>query len=43
MAFVWVVTTVAPRRLAWSAGARFVGMVAIVVALALAVDGVRSV
>jgi small neutral amino acid transporter SnatA (MarC family) len=43
MALVWVVTTVGPATEAWSAGARFVGMVAVVVAVALAVDGVRSV
>ena len=43
MALVGIVTTVVPATDLWSAGARFVGMVAIVVAVAMAVDGVRSV
>ena len=43
MALAWIVTTVGPATEVWSVAARFVGAVAIVVALAMAVDGVRSV
>jgi small neutral amino acid transporter SnatA (MarC family) len=43
MVLAWIMTTVGPATHAWSAGSRFVGMVAVVVALAMAVDGVKSV
>jgi hypothetical protein len=43
MALAWVVTTVRPAPPAWSVASRFVGVAAIALALAMAVDGVRSV
>lgn len=43
MVLTWVAVMAGPRGTAWSVASRFVGLVAVVVALALAVDGVRSV
>ena len=43
MALAWIMTSVGAATESWSVASRFVGMVALVVALAMAVDGVRSV
>ena len=43
MALTWVAALARHRGAAWSVASRFVGLLAVVVALALAVDGVRTV
>jgi small neutral amino acid transporter SnatA (MarC family) len=43
MVLAWVAAVACPRRPGWAVASRFVGLLAVVVALALAVDGVRSV
>ena len=43
MAGAWVLTTARPVPVIWPAASRFVGLAAVVVALAMAVEGVRSV
>jgi small neutral amino acid transporter SnatA (MarC family) len=43
MVLTWVLTTLRPAPQVWSVASRFVGVAAIALALALAVDGIRTV
>ncbi len=43
VSLAWAATTIEARAAVWEAGVRFVGALAIAVALALVVDGVQAI